>query len=154
MVEQTCKKYNIKVKNYIKSVCFKEFLYKLFIHMMEYNIDSKLIFMMKDLIIINQDIAEPKARARTKKEEKEEKERAKKEEKERAKAEAKEEKERAKTEAKEAKALAKAEAKKKKGGAIDVEEAELDTEAVISGFTVAVTATPRLWQPATFVFVA
>jgi hypothetical protein len=79
-------------------------------------------------VIINQDIAEPKARARTKKEEKEEKERAKKEEKERAKAEAKEEKERAKTEAKEAKALAKAEAKKKKGGAIDVEEAELDAD--------------------------
>jgi len=56
MVEQTCKKYNIKVKNYIKSVCFKEFLYKLFIHMMEYNIDSKLIFMMKDLILVKQDI--------------------------------------------------------------------------------------------------
>jgi DNA polymerase III delta prime subunit len=56
MVEQTCKKYNTKVKNYIKSVCFKDFLYKLFIHMMNYNIDSKLIFMMKDLILVKQDI--------------------------------------------------------------------------------------------------
>ncbi len=56
MIELNCKKYNTKVKNYIKSVCFKEYLYKLFINMMQYNIDSKLIFMMKDLILVKQDI--------------------------------------------------------------------------------------------------
>jgi replication factor C subunit 3/5 len=56
MIELNCKKYNIKVKNYIKSVCFKEYLYKLFFHMMNYTIDSKLIFMMKDLILIKQDV--------------------------------------------------------------------------------------------------
>jgi replication factor C subunit 3/5 len=54
MIELNCKKYNIKVKNYIKGVCFKEYLYKLFFHMMNYTIDSKLIFMMKDLILIKQ----------------------------------------------------------------------------------------------------
>ncbi len=96
-------------------------------------------------VIINTAIAEPKATAKTKKEEKErakeEKERAKeekeraKEEKERAKAaekqekeRAKEEKERAKAAEKEAKALAKAEAKLKKGGAIDGEEDELEDD--------------------------
>jgi replication factor C subunit 3/5 len=57
MIELNCKKYNIKVKNYIKTVYFKEYLYKLFFHMIEYNIDSKLIFMMKDLILIKQDIS-------------------------------------------------------------------------------------------------
>jgi replication factor C subunit 3/5 len=56
MIELNCKKYNIKVKNYIKGVCFKEYLYKLFFHMMNYTIDSKLIFMMKDLILIKQDV--------------------------------------------------------------------------------------------------
>ena len=56
IIELNCIKYNTKVKNYIKNICFKEYLYKLFMHMMNYNIDSKLIFMMKDLIIINQDI--------------------------------------------------------------------------------------------------
>ena len=75
-------------------------------------------------VIINTAIAEPKATAKTKKEEKE---RAK-EEKERAKAAEKEEKERAKAAEKEAKALAKAEAKLKKGGAIDGEEDELEDD--------------------------
>ena len=56
MIELNCKKYNTKVKNYIKSVCFKEYLYKLFMNMMNYNIDSKLIIMMKDLILVKQDI--------------------------------------------------------------------------------------------------
>ena len=56
IIELNCIKYNIKVKNYIKKICFKEYLFKLFIHMMNYNIDSKLIFMMKDLILIKQDI--------------------------------------------------------------------------------------------------
>lgn len=57
IIELNCKKYNIKVKNYIKTVCFKEYLYKLFMHMVNYNLDSKLIFMMKELILIKQDIA-------------------------------------------------------------------------------------------------
>jgi len=56
IIELNCKKYKTKVKNYIKTVCFKEYLYKLFMHMLNYNIDSKLIFMMKDLILIKQDI--------------------------------------------------------------------------------------------------
>jgi replication factor C subunit 3/5 len=57
IIELNCKKYKTKVKNYIKTVCFKEYLYKLFMNMINYNIDSKLIFMMKDLILIKQDIA-------------------------------------------------------------------------------------------------
>ena len=56
IIELNCKKYKTKVKNYIKTVCFKEYLYKLFMNMINYNIDSKLIFMMKDLILIKQDI--------------------------------------------------------------------------------------------------
>jgi len=57
MIELNCNKYNAKVKKYIKSVCFKDYLIKLFIQMMNHNIDSKLIFMMKDLILIKQDMA-------------------------------------------------------------------------------------------------
>lgn len=57
MIELNCNKYNAKVKKYIKSVCFKDYLIKLFIQMMNYNIDSKLIFMMKDLILVKQDMA-------------------------------------------------------------------------------------------------
>ena len=53
MIELNCNKYNAKVKKYIKTVCFKDYLIKLFIQMMNYNIDSKLIFMMKDLILVN-----------------------------------------------------------------------------------------------------
>ena len=56
MLELNCVNYNAKVKKYIKSVCFKDYLIKLFIHMINYNIDSNLIFMMKDLILIKQDI--------------------------------------------------------------------------------------------------
>lgn len=56
IIELNCKKYNTKIKNYIKGVCLKEYLYKLFMNMMNYNIDSKLIFMMKDLILVKQDI--------------------------------------------------------------------------------------------------
>lgn len=56
MLEQNCIHYNAKVKKYIKTICFKDYLIKLFIHMINYNIDSKLIFMMKDLILIKQDI--------------------------------------------------------------------------------------------------
>ena len=57
IIELNCNKYKTKVKNYIKTVCFKDYLYKLFMHMLNYNIDSKLIFMMKDLILIKQDIS-------------------------------------------------------------------------------------------------
>ena len=56
MIELNCNKYNAKVKKYIKTVCFKDYLIKLFIQMMNYNIDSKLIFMMKDLILVKQDM--------------------------------------------------------------------------------------------------
>ena len=56
MLEQNCINYNAKVKKYIKTICFKDYLIKLFIHMINYNIDSKLIFMMKDLILVKQDI--------------------------------------------------------------------------------------------------
>lgn len=56
MLEQNCIHYNAKVKKYIKTICFKDYLIKLFIHMINYNIDSKLIFMMKDLILVKQDI--------------------------------------------------------------------------------------------------
>jgi replication factor C subunit 3/5 len=56
MLELNCTNYNAKVKKYIKTICFKDYLIKLFIHMINYNIDSKLIFMMKDLILVKQDI--------------------------------------------------------------------------------------------------
>ena len=51
-----CVNYNAKVKKYIKTVCFKDYLIKLFINMINYNIDSTLINMMKNLILIKQDI--------------------------------------------------------------------------------------------------
>lgn len=43
------------IKEYISHVYFKDFLIKLFIKMLNYNVDTKLIGMMKDLIIIKQD---------------------------------------------------------------------------------------------------
>ena len=55
MIELNCMNYNNKVKKYIKSVCFKDYLIKLFLNMMKYNIDSKLILMMKDLILVKSD---------------------------------------------------------------------------------------------------
>jgi len=55
IIELNCINYNSKVKRYIKKVCFKEYLIKLFINMINYNLDSKLIFMMKDLILIKSD---------------------------------------------------------------------------------------------------
>ena len=55
IIELNCINYNSKVKRYIKTVCFKEYLVKLFLTMMNYNLDSKLIFMMKDLILIKSD---------------------------------------------------------------------------------------------------
>jgi hypothetical protein len=36
-------------------VCLKDYLIKLFLHMMNYNIDSELILMMKDLILVKSD---------------------------------------------------------------------------------------------------
>jgi replication factor C subunit 3/5 len=56
MVELNCNKYNAKIKKYIKTVCFKDYLIKLFLNMMNYNIDSTLINMMKNLILIKQDV--------------------------------------------------------------------------------------------------
>uniref|UniRef100_A0A6C0ES80 AAA+ ATPase domain-containing protein n=1 Tax=viral metagenome TaxID=1070528 RepID=A0A6C0ES80_9ZZZZ len=45
----------IMINEYIKTIYFKDFLIKLFIKMLNYNVDIKLIKMMKDLIIIKQD---------------------------------------------------------------------------------------------------
>jgi hypothetical protein len=43
------------IKDYIKTIYFKDFLIKLFIKMLNYNVDTKLIGIMKDLIIVKQD---------------------------------------------------------------------------------------------------
>jgi DNA polymerase III delta prime subunit len=60
MIDEVCDQYqkeNIrnKVKMYVKTIYFKDFLIKLFIKMMEYTIDAQLLSMMKDLIVIKQD---------------------------------------------------------------------------------------------------
>ena len=55
MLELNCNNYNNKVKRYIKTIYFKEYLIKLFLHMMNYNLNTELIFMMKDLILVKSD---------------------------------------------------------------------------------------------------
>ena len=55
MIELNCVNYNAKVKRYIKTVCLKEYLIKLFLHMITYNLDNNLICMMKDLILVKSD---------------------------------------------------------------------------------------------------
>jgi replication factor C subunit 3/5 len=55
IIKLNCVKYNYTIKNYIKKVCLKDYLVKLFLQMMNYNIDTKLILMMKDLILIKSD---------------------------------------------------------------------------------------------------
>jgi replication factor C subunit 3/5 len=52
LINDICIKYkDIKseVKEYVKTIYFKDFLIKLFIKMLEYNIDSKLLSLMKEL---------------------------------------------------------------------------------------------------------
>ena len=54
MINEICINYpNIrdKVEKYIQTIYFKDFLIKLFIKMLEYNIDSKLLTLMKELIM-------------------------------------------------------------------------------------------------------
>lgn len=55
IIKLNCVKYNYTIKNYIKRVCLKDYLVKLFLHMIDYNIDSGLILMMKDLILVKSD---------------------------------------------------------------------------------------------------
>ncbi len=55
IIKLNCVKYNYTIKNYIKKVCLKDYLVKLFLHMIDYNIDSSLILMMKDLILVKSD---------------------------------------------------------------------------------------------------
>jgi len=51
-LEIICNTYDLtNLKKYIKTICFKDILIKLFIKMMEYNIDTKLINMMKQLVM-------------------------------------------------------------------------------------------------------
>ena len=55
IIKLNCVKYNYTVKQYIKKVCLKDYLVKLFLHMINYNINTELILMMKDLILIKSD---------------------------------------------------------------------------------------------------
>ena len=58
MIDEVCKNYHtvkLKVKEYVKMIYFKDFLIKLFIKMIDYKIDKKLLSMMKDLIVVKQD---------------------------------------------------------------------------------------------------
>lgn len=58
MIDEVCVHYHDvrdKVKEYVKTIYFKDFLIKLFIKMIDYKIDKKLLSMMKDLIVIKQD---------------------------------------------------------------------------------------------------
>ena len=55
IIKLNCVKYNAKVKKYVKSVCLKDYLVKLFLQMMNYNISTELILMMKDLILVKSD---------------------------------------------------------------------------------------------------
>jgi hypothetical protein len=54
LIHEICINYNKnreKVKEYIQTIYFKDFLIKLFIKMLDYNIDSKLLSLMKELIM-------------------------------------------------------------------------------------------------------
>jgi len=55
IIKLNCVKYNAKVKKYVKSVCLKDYLIKLFLQMINYNLNSSLILMMKDLILVKSD---------------------------------------------------------------------------------------------------
>jgi DNA polymerase III delta prime subunit len=55
IIKLNCVKYNYTVKQYIKKVCLKDYLVKLFLHMINYNINTDLILMMKDLILVKSD---------------------------------------------------------------------------------------------------
>jgi replication factor C subunit 3/5 len=53
-IDEICINYECikdEVKEYTKTIYFKDFLIKLFIKMLEYNIDSKLLSLMKELIM-------------------------------------------------------------------------------------------------------
>jgi replication factor C subunit 3/5 len=55
-INEICIKYERDiVKDYVKTIYLKDFFIKLFMKMLEYNIDSKLLCIMKELIIIKQD---------------------------------------------------------------------------------------------------
>jgi replication factor C subunit 3/5 len=56
MIIQNCTHYDSNIiKEYIKENSFKEYLIRLFVHMIQYNIDMKLICMMQKLIMRKQD---------------------------------------------------------------------------------------------------
>ena len=58
IINDICNNYNNireKVKEYIQTIYFKDFLIKLFMKMLDYNIDNKLLSIMKELITIKQD---------------------------------------------------------------------------------------------------
>jgi replication factor C subunit 3/5 len=55
-INEICIKYERDiVKDYVKTIYLKDFFIKLFMKMLEYNIDSKLLCIMKELITIKQD---------------------------------------------------------------------------------------------------
>ena len=57
MIVNNCINYDISnIKKYCEKNCLKDYLIKLFLEMFNYNIDSKLIMMMKSLILIKQDL--------------------------------------------------------------------------------------------------
>ena len=51
MIHDNCLHYNSsEIREYIKEHSFKEYLFKLFLTMFQYNINSELVNMMQDLI--------------------------------------------------------------------------------------------------------
>lgn len=57
MIVNNCLNYDIlNIQTYCKNNCLKDYLIKLFLEMFNYNIDTKLIMMMKSLILIKQDL--------------------------------------------------------------------------------------------------
>lgn len=56
MILKNCISYDsLQIKKYIQSNSFKEYLIRLFMHMINYNIDTKLVIMMQKLIMKKQD---------------------------------------------------------------------------------------------------
>jgi hypothetical protein len=57
MIINNCNNYDVSnIEKYCKNNCLKDYLIKLFLEMFNYNIDTKLIMMMKSLIIIKHDL--------------------------------------------------------------------------------------------------
>lgn len=57
LLKQTCEMYSRPIlESHLKHFAFKEVLTKLFLYMMNYNLDTDLIVQMKDLLLVNQDL--------------------------------------------------------------------------------------------------